>query len=125
MVFKGKNKLVCKPGSVVNGYLSRRGIAPTLQPPFEAHRADALLRLVLLRIEFTGSASLLTDRWALTPPFHPYRKKRRYISVALVRGSPLAGVTCYPCPTEPGLSSRKALSSQPRGCPTYLPNHYR
>ena len=27
------------------------------------------------------------------------------ISVALVRGSPLAGVTRYPCPVEPGLSS--------------------
>ena len=30
----------------------------------------------------------------------------RYISVALVRGFPLAGVTRYPCPVEPGLSSR-------------------
>ena len=29
----------------------------------------------------------------------------RYISVALVLGSPPAGVTCYPCPMEPGLSS--------------------
>ena len=46
------------------------------------------------------------DGWALTPPFHPYRAgARRYISVALVRGSPLAGVTRYPCPVEPGLSS--------------------
>ena len=32
--------------------------------------------------------------------------QRRYISVALVRGFPLAGVTRYPCPVEPGLSSR-------------------
>ncbi len=31
--------------------------------------------------------------------------ERRYISVALVRGFPLAGVTRYPCPVEPGLSS--------------------
>ena len=30
---------------------------------------------------------------------------RRYISVALVLGSPPAGVTRYPCPVEPGLSS--------------------
>ena len=94
-------ELVCKPGSVVNGYLSRRGIAPTLKPPFEAHRADALLRLVLLRIEFTGSASLLTDRWALTPPFHPYRKKRRYISVALVLRLPSAAVSRYPALRSP------------------------
>ena len=30
---------------------------------------------------------------------------RRYISVALVLRSPSAGVTRYPCPVEPGLSS--------------------
>ena len=34
---------------------------------------------------------------------------RRYISVALVLKSPSAGVTRYPCPAEPGLSSRKAV----------------
>ena len=71
--------------------------------------------------------------WALTPPFHPYLVGTssivlalpravmlkyvavpplphfvgdgRYISVALVLGSPPAGVTRYPYPVEPGLSS--------------------
>ena len=49
--------------------------------------------------------------WALTPPFQPYlvvwitKTTRRYISVALVLGLPPAGVTRYPCPVEPGLSS--------------------
>ena len=38
---------------------------------------------------------------------------RRYISVALVRGSPLAGVTRYPCPAEPGLSSRTGFRLVP------------
>src|SRR5699024_10479361 len=38
---------------------------------------------------------------------------RRYISVALVRGSPLAGVTRYPCPVEPGLSSRTGFRLMP------------
>jgi len=33
----------------------------------------------------------------------------RYISVALVLRSPSAGVTRYPCPVEPGLSSRGAF----------------
>ena len=37
----------------------------------------------------------------------------RYISVALVRGSPLAGVTRYPCPVEPGLSSRTGFRPVP------------
>ena len=45
------------------------------------------------------------------PPL-PY-KVRRYISVALVRGSPLAGVTRYPCPVEPGLSSRTGFRLVP------------
>ena len=72
--FKITRESICKPGSVVIGSLSGRRIAPTLKPPFGAHRADALLRLVLLRIEFTGSNGLPNDRWALTPPFHPYRK---------------------------------------------------
>ena len=34
---------------------------------------------------------------------------RRYLSVALVLGSPPAGVTRYPCPMEPGLSSSGAF----------------
>ena len=49
---------------------------------------------------------------ALTAPFHPYRTgrpTRRYISVALFLKSPSAGVTRYPCPVEPGLSSWTAF----------------
>ena len=34
---------------------------------------------------------------------------RRYFSVALVLRSPSAGITCYPCPVEPGLSSHPAF----------------
>ena len=34
---------------------------------------------------------------------------RRYISVALFLKSPSAGVTRYPCPVEPGLSSWTAF----------------
>ena len=34
---------------------------------------------------------------------------QRYISVALVLGSPPAGITRYPCPVEPGLSSSAAF----------------
>ena len=50
---------------------------------------------------------------ALTAPFHPCsggaEPSGRYISVALVLGSPPAGVTRYPCPVEPGLSSHGAF----------------
>ena len=64
------------------------------------------------------STALLRDRvyivkpmspWAgcaLTAPFHPYSAcAGRYLSVALVLRFPSAGVTRYPCPVEPGLSS--------------------
>ena len=47
----------------------------------------------------------------------------RYISVALFLGSPPAGVTRYPCPVEPGLSSQMGLSPHPRGCPACLPDY--
>ena len=45
---------------------------------------------------------------------------RRFISVALFLGSPPAGVTRYPCPMEPGLSSPTGFSPRGRGCPVYL-----
>ena len=38
-----------------------------------------------------------------------YTRLRRYISVALFLKSPSAGVTRYPCPVEPGLSSWTAF----------------
>ena len=37
------------------------------------------------------------------------RAAQRYLSVALVLRSPSAGVTRYPCPVEPGLSSSSAF----------------
>ena len=50
------------------------------------------------------------DGCALTAPFHPYlRYLRRSISVALFLRSLWAGVTRYPCPVEPGLSSQRAF----------------
>ena len=76
----------CKPGSVCAAiYLGR------MLPPASSHlpktgRASpapkgAVFSAVLLRIEFTGSRSHLWDRWALTPPFHPYRARRGGISL--------------------------------------------
>ena len=61
---------------------------------------------VLLRIEFTASTCLHATG-ELLPHLStiPHVKHGKSISVALVRGLPLAGVTRYPCPVEPGLSS--------------------
>ena len=64
---------------------------------------------VLLRIEFTAP-HCLQPASELLPHFSTLtRSLGRFVSVALVRGSPLAGVTRYPCPVEPGLSSRPAF----------------
>ena len=102
---------VYKPGSVLTAiYLALRLLA----------RSSRLLEAVGQTYCF--STALLRDRvyivepmlpwagWALTPPFHPcpggsQEPPGRYISVALVLRSPSAGVTRYPCPVEPGLSS--------------------
>ena len=116
-----KNEQACKPGSV-------RGIAPPERPsvcgPPLPTGSSHLLRAAgpAFMLPFHGVAPDRVysvhmspcDGWALTPPFHPYRADaRRYISVALVRGSPLAGVARYPCPAEPGLSSRTAFRLVP------------
>src|SRR5699024_254320 len=56
---------------------------------------------------------------ALTSAFPPLpRRAWRYISVALFLGSPPAGVTRYPCPVEPGLSSYRAF--RPRSAAVQL-----
>ena len=66
---------------------------------------------VLLRIEFTASDSLqpmgelLPRLSTLTALRRTRRNTQRYLSVALFLKSPSAGVTRYPCPVEPGLSS--------------------
>ena len=50
---------------------------------------------------YHGPGGLLPHLFTLT--------LRRYISVALVLGFPPAGVTRYPCPMKPGLSSSAAF----------------
>ena len=105
---------VYKPGSVLTAiYLAPRSLTGS----------SRLLETVGQTICF--STALLRDRvysikpmlpWAgcaLTAPFHPYGPAEaaglRFFSVALVLRSPSAGVTRYPCPVEPGLSSSAAF----------------
>ena len=96
---------VCKPGSVLTAiYLVLQSLAEsshllgTVGPTYCSSTA-------LLRIEFTAPACL-HEASALLPHFFTLTTLRwRHLSVALVLGSPPAGVTCYPCPVEPGLSS--------------------
>lgn len=102
----------------MNGYLSRRRIAPTLQPPFGAHRADALLRSVLLRIEFTGCPGHPGHRWALTPPFHLFPGNRGSLFLLHLSGGrprPMLSVILL-CEARTFLTG-----SPPRGCPADCP----
>jgi len=61
--------------------------SPRASPPYMA----------LLQVGFTVPRSLPSARWALTPPFHPYRRASRrsggLLSVALSSRSPSPGVT--------------------------------
>ena len=101
-----------KPGSVFDSHLSRRTVAGTLKPPRERPGKPIAPIPVLLRIEFTAtdssqpSGALLPHLSTLTGRHRPQPAiYQRYISVALFLKSPSAGVTRYPCPVEPGLSS--------------------
>ena len=102
----------CKPGSVFDGHLSGTHVAARLKPPPRDSRAGlmSLHGVAPDRVYSTGLSP--ADGRALISAFPPLPgRARRYISVALVRGSPLAGVTRYPCPVEPGLSSRDSFRS--------------
>ena len=100
---------VYKPGSVLTAIylvaqlLTRSSrLLGTIGPIMRSSTA-------LLRIEFTalqcshGAGGLLHRLFTLT------RRNERYLSVALVLRSPSAGVTRYPCPMKPGLSSPGAF----------------
>ncbi len=76
-----------------------------LQPSGELLPRLSILTFFCQSTEADNSAfrprAVLAD--AARPPWNG--KRRRYISVALFLKSPSAGVTRYPCPVEPGLSS--------------------
>ena len=60
----------------------------------------------LLRMGFAWPAGSPCGRWALTPPFHPYRFRGGLLFCGTFPGFAPAGVSPASCPAEPGLSSR-------------------
>ena len=105
---------VCKPGSVFCSHLSRPSVAAGFKPPPRDGRVGLMCpSTALLRIEFTASFRLRTMGELLPRLSTLTALLRRYISVALVLRSPSAGVTRYPCPMEPGLSSRTGFHLVP------------
>jgi len=111
---------VYKPGSVLTAiYLVPQLLTGSSRLPGTVGQTYCS-STALLRIEFTapqcshGAGGLLHRLFTLTG------RSRRYLSVALVLRSPSAGVTRYPCPVEPGLSSpaafRPAAAAVRPGC---------
>ena len=107
----------CKPGSVLTAiYLALPlpaksshlfGTAGQAKCPVHGVAPDrvySMKRIGALDPCFHGLGALLPHLFTLT-----LQKAGRYLSVALVLGSPPAGVTRYPCPVEPGLSSQGAF----------------
>lgn len=73
---------------------------------------DAFPYLVLLQVTLTVPSVSPQPRWALTPPFHPYRTEDHPLPLAvcfLWRRCRIAPPGRYPapCPLESGLSSRR------------------
>lgn len=70
------DKSTRKPSSVFDGHLSSAAVACGVKRRGRRrYRAD-LVPSVLHRVGFTGLRPSPAARWALTPPFHPYRGKR-------------------------------------------------
>src|SRR4029079_11213378 len=66
--------------------------------------------MALLRVGFAVPLSLPKARWALTPPFHPYRlalSNRRSLFCCTLLEVTLTGRYPALCPTKLGLSSRE------------------
>ena len=111
---------VCKPGSVIDSHLSRHSVAAVFKPPSRKQPGKPRFLCGVAPDRVCSNGRFHAIGCALTAPFHPYLHMRRYISVALFLKLPSAGVTRYPCPAEPGLSSCTAFRHGTRDCPTWL-----
>ena len=107
---------VCKPGSVLTAIYLVLGLLIGSSRLLEAVGQTCCFSTALLRDRVYsvralkapnpchhGPGGLLPHLFTLTG------ESRLHISVALVLRSPSAGVTRYPCPVEPGLSSSAAF----------------
>ena len=123
-----RSQTACKPGSVPAGAgddhssgpaIADRFSRPTRTPRAVNPAAEAARRpySVLLQAGLAMPAALPGPRWALTPPFHPYRPREAggLLSVALSLGSPRAEVIRRHFTVEPGLSSTGRAPPRPPG----------
>src|SRR5690606_31818502 len=84
---------------------ARRRAPRAAYPEARAGNPRTLPYVALLRTGFTVPPLLPVTRWALTPPFHPYPRRRvgggGLLSVALSSRSPSPGVTRRPALRSP------------------------
>ena len=109
--FFNKCDWVYKPGSVLTAiYLDLKLLSGSSRLPGTVGQTICSSTALLRDRVYSVKPMLPWAGWALTPPFHPCcANAQRYLSVALVLRSPSAGVTRYPCPMKPGLSSPAAF----------------
>ena len=105
---------VYKPGSVIDSHLSRRTVAGALQPPSRKQPGKPCFLCGVAPDRVYSNGRFRTPLGALLPHLSTLAGDslhclRRFISVALFLRSLWAGVTRYPCPVEPGLSSQRAF----------------
>src|SRR5262249_11400226 len=78
----------CKPNSVCARCRTERIIGLSGQYPRSDFRRGAgssgISYLALLPMGFSVPPRLLLERWALTPPFHPYRQHTEFTAAVLV-----------------------------------------
>ena len=112
---------VYKPGSVIDSHLSRRIVAGALKPPDRRQPGKPCLLCGVAPDRVYSNGRFHTPLGALLPHLSTLTVRRiaaqRFISVALFLRSLWAGVTRYPCPAEPGLSSCTAFRRCARDCP--------
>ncbi len=84
-------------------YYARSRQAPLTIPPLTGGIAHLL----------AGMSFIPSNPLTLGFDGNPLKGTQRYLSVALVLGSPPAGVTRYPCLAKPGLSSRSGFHLPP------------
>gem|GEM_PF-2357433 len=116
------SRVLSRPRGSMDGHSSWPIVADRLQQPTRTSGAVTPAGeparhpySVLLQAGFTVPSPLPSTRWALTPPFHPYRPRKAggLLSVALSLGSPRAGVTRRLFTMEPGLSSTHRSMPRP------------
>ena len=79
--------------------------AASSDPPENNPGQIIVLHSVLLRVRFTWHSLLPENRWALTPPFHPYWHKPAVYLCCTIFGVTSTGRYPASCPVKPGLSS--------------------